>query len=123
MTISIGQALQALQVLQKMGAASFPAKEAYCVARLISRLQIHPDLVALAQTRIASVRKFGAEKDGQIIVGPDRIAEFLAEYEPVAAQPIELDVPLLSISILENAPAMTPAEMQLLEPFFAGSTA
>ena len=119
--IPVGQALQALQVLQRMATVQFPvAMHAYRIGRVIARLQMHPDLMAADEARATAVRKFGAEKDGQISVAPDRIAEFSAQYGPIAVLPVSLEVPKLPVAILEHAPPMTPADMMALEPFLEG---
>jgi hypothetical protein len=117
-TLPVGRALQALEALQKMGETKFPAKEAYHFGRLLKRLQTNPDILAANQSRIDSAKKFGVEKDGQIAIPPERINEFAAEYEQVAAIPVELDVPVLPVSILDHAPPMLPSEMMALEQFF-----
>ena len=117
-TMPVGRAVQALQALQKMGQGSFPAREAYWIARLTNRLQDHPDIAAADQYRNASIRKFGVEKEGMISVPTDKLAEFAAEYESVAVLPVDLEVTLLDLSILEHAPPMQPTEMAVLEPFF-----
>ncbi len=115
--IPAGQALQALQTLQRMAISDFPAREAYAIARVIARLQANPDLIATDEARRSIARKFGAEKDGVISVPPDKTAAFLAEYEPIASERIALGIPLIPLSILDHAPAMKPADLVTLEPF------
>ena len=116
-SIPVGQALQALEVLQQWGAASFPAKQAFQIGKLSARLRLHPDVIAADQARMAAFKKFGAEVEGRIKIPPQQLKQFSDEYSPVANSPCEIEAQRLPISILEHAPNMTPDEMTMLEPF------
>ena len=118
--IPVGQALQALELLQRWATAPFPAKDAYQIGRLTARLRMNPDLMAADQARATAVRKFGVEKDGQISVPADKFQQFVDEYGPVANSTCELEMYQLPVSILEYAPPITPADMMTLEPFLEG---
>ena len=82
----VGQALNAHTALQKMMAAQFPAKQAFAISRNIARLGACPDVPACEAARLASIRNFGVPlPDGAgMTVPPERMAEFLAEFQPIA---------------------------------------
>ena len=113
----VGNAINALSSFQGLAASNFPARVAYRIGRLITRLQLNPDIMAAEKIRAAAVRKFGTEKDAMISVDPDKQREFSDEYGPVASTMIDLDIQRLPVSILDHAPEMTPADMAVLEPF------
>lgn len=120
MTITIPrvQALHAAQGLQKLMASNFPARDAFRISKLVATLNANPDLTALEAVRSATVQRFGVKENGAITVPPERMPEFLAEYEPVAMTPMELEIVPLPASVLDHAPEMTPQDMLTLEPFF-----
>ena len=121
--IPVGLALQALQTLQKMSSANFPAMDAFRIAKLTAMLSANPDVLAADKTRLALFQKYGEEKDGRITIpSPARQIEFAAEFGPVAEQQITLSLALLPLSILEHAPEMTPGEMQALSTFLTEDT-
>jgi hypothetical protein len=101
---------------------AWPAMESYCIGRVVSRLEAHPDVVAALQAQWAAAKRVGTEKDGMINVPPERVAEFYAEFGPVAQSPIELDLPLLLFSFLDHAPPMTVADARILESFMEAET-
>ena len=117
--VNAGQALVALQALQKLAGANFPAMEAFQIAKAIATLNADTNVVAIDRTRHAMAKKHGVEKDGMLSVPPEKMPAFLAEYGPVADASIEVDLAPLPFSILEHAPEMTPAELMALEPFLA----
>ena len=117
--VRAAHALAAIQALQKLSGANFPAMEAFQIAKTLATLTANTTLVATDKTRLAMAKKYGAEKDGMITVPPDKMLAFIADYGPVADAFVELDLARLPFSILEHAPQMTPAEMMALQPFLA----
>lgn len=113
--IPTGRALAALEVLKKLQADN--NKDAYRIGRVLYRLEAHPDLTAAEQSRMNLVRKFGDEKDGQFSVPAEKQAAFFTEYAAIANETIEIDVPMMPISVLDSAPVMKPGEAALLEAF------
>jgi hypothetical protein len=116
----VGQALNAHTALQKMLAAQFPAKQAFAISRNIARLGACPDVPACEAARLAAIRNFGVPlPDGAgMTVPPERMAEFLAEFQPIAVAEIELDITPIPVAVLERAPDMSPSDMMALEPFW-----
>jgi hypothetical protein len=115
----------ALESFQKLSAAAgpLPAVDSFLIARVIAKLRNNPEVVATDAARRAAVQKHGKDNgQGQTVVSQDAIANFLAEYEPVASQLIELDIEPLPLSILEHAPKMTPEDMVPLVEFLASAT-
>ena len=47
--------------------------------------------------------KFGKEVDGQIVVGKDKIEKFAEEYNPILAEPVDIDLPEITIADLGDA--------------------
>ena len=82
--VNAGQALVALQALQKLAGANFPAMEAFQIAKAIATLNADINVVAIDRTRHAMAKKHGVEKDGMLSVPPEKMPAFLAEYAPVA---------------------------------------
>jgi hypothetical protein len=116
--IKAGQAALAVQALQKLFNADFPAMEAFQLAMMTEILSTNSNVVATDKTRMAMIKKHGVEKDGNLAVPPENMGAFLEEYMPVAERFIELPIIPLPCSILEHAPKMTPAEMMALKVFF-----
>jgi len=118
MQVKAGVAVQMLLSLQKLGNTSYPAREAFLIAKVQSILRSNPDVVATDAARMSAMKLHGSEKDGQLTVFGDGIAKFLADYEPISSQDLELDLPKLPLSILDRAPEMTPNDMNWLGPLF-----
>ena len=118
MQLKAGVAVQMLLSLQKLGNTSYPAREAFLIAKIQSILRSNPDVVATDAARMSAMKLHGSEKDGQLTVSGDGLAKFLADYEPIADQDLEIDLPKLPLSILDRAPEMTPNEMNWLGPLF-----
>ena len=116
--LAAGHAIVAIQALQKLMAAPFPAMEAFQIAKALAVLSVNPNVVATDRTRLAMVRKHGVEKDGGVSVPPEKMPAFLAEYGAVAEKPVEFDLAPLPMAILEHAPEMTPGDMVALQPLF-----
>jgi hypothetical protein len=120
-TIPTGQALEALIALQHIcGAEKMPASARYAFTRTLLRLQANPDLTAAETTRVAAIQRLGETKDGRSEVKPENFDKFLAEYSPVAATPVDLDIPLIQAAHLEFAPELSMREVQALDPFLRG---
>ncbi len=119
--LAAGQAIVAIQSLQKLMAAPFPAMEAFQIAKALAVLSANPNVVATDRTRLAMVRKHGVEKQGGISVPPEKLPAFLAEYGPIAEKPIDFELTPLPMAILGHAPEMTPGDMIALEPLFERS--
>lgn len=117
--VAAGQALVALQALQKLAGANFPAMLAFQIAKAIATLTADTNVVAIDRTRHAMAKKHGVEHNGVLTVPPEKMPGFIAEYAPVADALIEVEVTPLPFSILEHAPEMTPAELMALQPFLA----
>lgn len=118
--IPSGQALQALQALQRLFESKFPAKLARQIAKAIAVLSANPDIVALNKTREKLILQYGKEIPGGWAVEPGtkNAVAFSGEYTPIAAEMAELSITPLPIAILNYAPDMTPSDMGALEPFW-----
>ena len=116
-----GQALQALQALQRVFEARFPAKLARKIAKAIAVLSANPDIIATEKTRLVTIRKYGVEAtNGSITVPPEQLISFSEEYGPIATESIGIEMNRLPVEILDYLPdaCMTPADMAALEPFW-----
>lgn len=116
-SIAVGRALEALRILERLAASPYPARAAYRIGRLVARLQMNPDVIAAEKTRQEVVRKLGVEKDGQISVPADKLQCFSDEYGSVAAVVVELDIVKLPVSVFEDGPYISPADMVILQDF------
>lgn len=109
--------------LQKLSAASFPAKEAFALAKALAKLRSNADVIATDEARRACATRHGKDNgQGQTVVPPENFAAFIAEYEPIASQEIELDIEPLPLSILDHAPEMTPEDMLALMDLWLNAT-
>ena len=115
--LPVGQAIEALRVLQKLAGANFPALDAYRIGRMMARMEMHPDIVAADRSRVDLIRKHGVEKDGNVSVPSEKMEDFARDYGPIAVTGVELELHRLPLEILANAPQMTPIDMKTLEPF------
>ena len=118
MQVKAGVAVQMLLSLQKLGNTSYPAREAFLIAKVQSILRSNPDVVATDAARVSAMKLHGSEQGEQVTFSKDGLAKFLADYEPIADQDLEIDLPKLPLSILDRAPEMTPNEMNWLGPLF-----
>ena len=115
-TLPVGQALQALQALQRLGSAPLAARDAFAIARATARLLAVPEIVATEAARMAAVRSHGKQVGGNYTVPPECMEAFVAEFQPIALRPVSLPGIRIPLSALEAAPAITPAEMMVLDP-------
>jgi len=115
-TMPAGQALQALQTLQRLGSAPLAARDAFAIARATARLLAVPEIVATEAARMAAVRSHGKQVGENYTVPPECMEAFVAEFQPIALRPVRLSGIRIPLSALEAAPAITPAEMMVLDP-------
>ena len=94
--------------------AKAPAKSVYWIARNVKRLE--PEYVPAESARIALIKEFGEEKNGQISVMPDKLSEFMAKWSEVTSVESDVTPFRIKISALEGV-NMTPQQMLTLEKF------
>ena len=91
-----------------------PSKAAYWIARMLKRLE--PEYVPAENTRIALIKEFGEEKDGQVSVTATHLQEFAAKWSEVSSVESDLVPIKVNISTLEGV-NMTPQQMLVIERF------
>ena len=120
---SCGLAVQAVQILARFAVYKYPADQsllAWAVARTFAALRSDPSVIAADQVRLAAIKRYGKDSgDGSTNVPLDLLPAFLAEYQPVADQTIELHIPKLPDGLTKFLPddGATPNELTALLPF------
>ena len=94
--------------------AKMPSKAAYWIARMLRRLE--PEALPAEQSRIALVREFGEEKDGQVSVPHDRIPDFTAKWSEIFNVESDLVPIKVKIETLDGV-EMTGQQMLAIEKF------
>lgn len=118
-TITLGQAIEAIEALSGWATHPFPAREAFQIGRVLARLKANPDIVAALESRMSLFQKHGQLINGNYRIEGEAYANFMSEWLPTAATKIEIDAPLLPLSLFDHAPAMTPNAMLALDPLLA----
>lgn len=118
LAVPAGLAADAARVLPKLLQTEMRAEDAFRVAHLLAVLSADPTVAAVNQTRAAMLRKHGKEEDGRVLLPPEALESFLAEFGPVAEKPVTFDLAPLPISVLQDL-RLTPADALPLRPFFA----
>lgn len=116
-----GQASKALNALGKMFTVEYPGKHSFAINRNLARLRNDPTVAACEMTRVGLIHKLGVQReDGNFTIPPNsaKLAEFIAEFQPVAETEVEIDVVPISTDALNFAPKMFPEEMGALDPFW-----
>ena len=90
----------AQEALQRLILLELPAATSFKIARTVRPIQA--ELRGYEQARVALVRRLGEEKDGQITVSPDKFAEFNTELGALLEVDIEIEINVLSPSILTD---------------------
>ena len=128
MKLSAGQVYSATETINKLAAVKLPLKGKYWLARIASKLA--PEFQVIAEQRNELIKKHGEEKDGQLklesalpvekdgvkstIVNPAYVA-FLADFETLLAQEIEVDCPKVALALLGDGE--TDVDLTALLPF------
>ena len=95
---------------QKMSALT-----AYRLALIVR--QMEPHLAEFKKQRLEIARRYGEEKDGQVTVPEERMAEFLKELQPLLDEEVEIKFHPISPQAIEGM--MTPQDMYALHWLFA----
>src|SRR3990167_8907557 len=127
MKLSAGQVYSATETINKLAAVKLPLKGKYWISRIAAKLA--PELQVIAEQRNELIKKHGEEKDGQLklesalpekdgvkstIVNPAYVA-FLADFETLLAQEIEVDCPTMKLELLGDGE--TDVDLTALLPF------
>lgn len=89
------------------------------MSRLLARIRADVDVLATDKAKIETAMKYGKEEGGMIRMTPDQNAQFVTEFLPIASTEIEIDSPLLPLSILEYDSFVPGEEMAALDSFWA----
>jgi hypothetical protein len=77
-----------------------PAIAAYRMSRLFKKLE--PEFLIVEERRVALVKEFAVEKDGNYEVPPEKVVAFSEKYAPILAEKVEIDVKPLKLSEFEH---------------------
>jgi hypothetical protein len=108
MKLTVNQVLDAQAALQRMGAVKMPPRAAYWVSRLTAKL--HPEWKVAEQKRQELVRKHGEQRDTMIMVPPAKMADYVAEWDPIGNEPIEVEVQPVRLEVFGEC-ALAPADL------------
>ena len=113
--LKVGELHAAYQVFHAVTSenAKMPSKAAYWIARMLKRLE--PEAAPAEGARVALIKEFGEEKDGQTAV-TTRLSEFLDKWKEIVNVESDLVPIKVKIDILDGV-EMTPQQMLTLEKF------
>lgn len=104
-----------------------PARAAYWVARLLAKLE--PEYNAAEGQRVALIQKHGQaikDKEGNATAAfqvlPENLADFRAEWDPVADETIDIDVQPIALDVFGQT-ELDPAQLLALGDFVVESAA
>lgn len=123
MTITIGQAYLAKQVLDKMMNETFTGKQAFTIARLAKAVE--KEVALFEEQRQALIKRY-ADKDengetkvddkGMVHIDDSKLHELNSELNDMLSAEISIETKPLKTDWFENI-SITPAELQAMEPF------
>jgi len=122
--LEAGRVLNAITALQAISGRfndEVPFIDSYTVARMMTRLNNHPDVEATDAKRRELIMKFGEREEatGNVRITPlsPKFREYIDAYQPIADTLLELDgVRLLHPKVLKHVKGVQPAELQALWP-------
>lgn len=112
--LTVAELLAAEGALTYLRSVKLPAASSFRIALLLQRIQ--PEFTAAHESRLACFRKFGTEKDGQIIVDQASGEALQAELIPLLEAAVSIKADKLPIAILEKA-ELTAEQAGALLPF------
>jgi len=111
--ITVGEIVQNIQVLNKFLSKELPIQKAFKLSRALKK--IDPELKAFEEQRLKLVKKYGEEKEGQIIVSQINIQKFQEEVDPLLRLELEMDIDPISVKEIDDK--FSPVELQAIDKF------
>lgn len=90
------------------------AKLAYRIAKIMRKLDA--ELKTLDEQRNNLIKKYGEQKNRQMIVPEPKMPEFLAEFEKVLSDETEFDIQKIPVNLIDNI-QITPADLLAIENY------
>ena len=122
-TLTIRQIVDNIDTLKDLATKPLPARAAFKVGRILK--EVINDYNTFQDTRQQLLNKYG-EKDeqnqlktnpeNQVIITPDRLAEFYKELNDLLDSKVEVNISLIRMVEI-GSEQFTPAQMAVLEPF------
>lgn len=101
MQVQYRQISESWQALAKISTLDLPAKKAITLARFMRQAgEAYKDI---EEQREKLVRKYGIENGGNIVVAPDKMATFIAEFNEMLDTTVELPHVCLTEQDLEES--------------------
>lgn len=99
---------------QQLVKQSFSAKVAYRLSKIVRK--VDQELQDFEKARVALVEKYArdVDEDGNKTVPPENISMFVKEVEELLNLEVDLDIPLIPLSWLEDV-QLTTEQMILIE--------
>lgn len=113
-TIRLGDLRGITGSLTKVLNQDLPVKQAYRMSKLAKAVQ--NELKDLETQRTALIKKFGERDEQGNLAVKTKVEEYMAEYEPLLNEEVELSVIPLDLTELEQL-KVSPLDIANLEPF------
>jgi len=110
MKVKLGEIYRTKDSLQKVSELNIPAKIGIRIARLIRKLA--EEIQTIDNQRNLLVKKYGEEKDGQIVVKQDKLMDFITEFNDALEQEIEIEGEKIKIPGDVNLDVMSLANFE-----------
>ena len=103
MKLPLGRIVNSERALQSLSSKELPSGMAYKIFKNIKLLE--PELSVFQDTNQQAIRKYGKEKDGQVMidVNDPSFAKYAEEINPVLLTEVEVDIEILKMSDLLDA--------------------
>jgi hypothetical protein len=118
-TFSLGELKSIEESLRKLVAVQLPIVLSYKLSKVIKK--INDALTSLEEHRLTLVQRYGdSQPDGSIKVPPDKVEEFMTEYNQLLGVEVEIDFSPIETAVLGSSSNInfTPIDMVALEKFF-----
>lgn len=121
--VTIGNIVNSVEVLQKLGKKDFKAKLAWSIARLLKEAE--KEVQGFNEARLKLINKYGIkDENGQLITDDngnckiiqENIPDFNKELNDLVDTEVEINANKISMNLLEDID-FTPSDMAALESF------
>lgn len=103
MKLPLGRIVNSERALQSLSSKELPSGMAYKIFKNIKLLE--PELEVFRSTNDQAIRKYGEERDGQIMIDPNSssFAQYAEEINPILVTEVDVDIEILKMSDLLDA--------------------
>ena len=121
--VTIGNIVNSVEVLQKLGKKDFKAKLAWSIARLLKEAE--KEVQGFNEARLKLINKYGIKDENDQLVTDDNgnckiiqenIPDFNKELNDLVDTEVEINANKINMNLLEDVD-FTPSDMATLEPF------